>query len=155
MNRHYYKSNYLYGQCSSFSLHRDEILQQPVFRYNLWRGASRPARGYIRVGTFIYLYMNTYLRLERVRGIIYLCNTDGAEDSLIPSRSDRFLVPRDPAGHIYARVRGNDPPARPRRTSHEVAAGSFTYSRRLGKTQRSATGISNSWVLLFAGLLWL
>lgn len=32
---------------------------------------------------------------------MYLCNTDGAEDSLIPPRSDRFLVPRDPVGHIY------------------------------------------------------
>lgn len=49
---------------------------------------------------WVYIYINTYLCLERVRGIMYLYNINGAEDSLIPPRSDRFLVPRDPDGHI-------------------------------------------------------
>jgi len=83
---------------SSRGLRLDEILQPFGGTIYIFISCARPARGYTRVS--IYIYMNTYLRLERVRGIMYLYTTDGAKDSLIPPRSDRFLVPRDPDGHI-------------------------------------------------------
>lgn len=76
------------------------MIHSSLSRYNLYFHIVRSSRQRLYPSGYIYIYEYIFTSGESERNNVPVQYTDGAEDSLIPPRSDRFLVPRDPDGHI-------------------------------------------------------